>query len=91
MNLPKPLRALYPDGGVEVDTFEVRGIDQITAHPDGTLRVWRGTLPISVGGVRPEVELPYYPIQAVGMTKDELERALSVAKQLLAMPHNRNT
>lgn len=87
--LPKPLRAIYPDGGTPVETFEARSCDQFTAHPDGTLRVWRGFLPLILPTRAPEIEMPYYPIQAVGMTDEEINRAVAVALQLLAMPINR--
>lgn len=83
--LPKPLRAVFPDDGLVVEgKFEVNGGQRLTAHEDGTLRVWR------IGVIQPgEDEASFYPIQAVGMTEDEVERSVAVAKQLLDMPLNR--
>lgn len=85
------MRAAFPDGGLEVDRFECRGCDHVTAHEDGTLRVWRGFKPIHrTDGPTPEVEMPYYPIEAVGMTEGEVERAVSVAMRMLDIPMNRH-
>jgi hypothetical protein len=88
--IPPPLRDTYPADGSAVYEYETPGYS-VTAHPDGTMRVWL------TGGImlpkyllpEGEREPPYYPIQAVGMTKDELERAVALAKQLLTLPTNR--
>lgn len=81
VELPRPLQAVYPDGGNDVShMFECRGCDHMTAHEGGEIRVWRGFL--SISGF-PQREMRYYPIDVIGMTEGEIERAVAVAKGLL--------
>ena len=79
--LPKPLRAIFPDGGAPVDDHDVESGFILTAHADGVFRLWR--IDCTSG------DWAYYPIQVVGMTPAEILRSLEVACKLLKMPMNR--
>lgn len=81
-SLPKPLTADYPDDGVMVADYAVEEpYFRLTAHDAGVFRVWRAGPPAE--------DWAYYPIQVVGMTQEEIERAINLACRLLEAPTNR--
>lgn len=82
--LPKPKRAVFPDGGVAAHEFIGDDEHFVTAHEGGTLRVWRGDDWFG----KPE-ETPYYDIDVLGMTHEEVIRSVLFAKELLATTNNR--